>query len=166
MPLRRLIHAQRASVRRISDNDSSGWPTTTASNTKTAIKDVLKVMARKAAGRQSNLQDVAVLAGWNTPTASDSKGGYVGGRIRNGKLSTDRLDVTSQLASWPENKELQDLLQTLTIPYGPCRLTHSGEILTGSSARMESGGQLNPHHSRWLMGLPVEWANCAPMATR
>lgn len=26
---------------------------------------------------------------------------YQGGRIRNGKLSTDRLDVAAQLAGWP-----------------------------------------------------------------
>lgn len=36
-------------------------------------------------------------------TATDHKGGYLGGRERNGKLSTDRLDVTAQLAAsgWP-----------------------------------------------------------------
>lgn len=187
MPSQRLIHAQRASVRRISDNGFIGWPTTTASNTKTAIKDVKKIMDRKAAGRQSNLQDVAVLAGWNTPTASDSKGGYIGGRIRNGKLSTDRLDVTSQLAGWPttmtsndrtaslqvaletyraNGTKMQKRLQDIAALCGPCRLTSSGEMLTGSSARMESGGQLNPNHSRWLMGLPIEWENCAPTGTR
>ena len=67
--------------------------------------------------------------------------------MRNGKLSTDRLDVTAQIA-------------------GPARLTANGEMLTGSIAAMESGGQLNPAHSRWLMGLPPEWDACAPTATQ
>jgi hypothetical protein len=76
---------------------------------------------------------------------TDHKGGYEGGRMRDGKLSTDRLDVVAQIA-------------------GPARLTATGEMLTGSSAGMESGGQLNPEHSRWLMGLPSAWDDCAVTA--
>ena len=76
-----------------------------------------------------------------------SQGWLRGGRMRDGKLSTDRLDVTAQIA-------------------GPARLTATGEMLTGSTAAMESGGQLNPAHSRWLMGLPPAWDACAPTATR
>lgn len=36
---------------------------------------------------------------WPTASARDYKGGYPGGRIRNGKLSVDTLDVAAQLAS-------------------------------------------------------------------
>ncbi|MDU7219231.1 MAG: DNA cytosine methyltransferase [Citrobacter freundii] len=75
-----------------------------------------------------------------------SQRGVSGGRMRNGKLSTDTLDVVAQIA-------------------GPARLTVSGDLLTGCSARMKSGGQLNPNLSRWLMGLPPEWDAFAPTET-
>jgi hypothetical protein len=120
----------------------SGWPTPTVHDTKGTDYNRYSE-AGKGEGRSGALQDQAQLAGWPTPATTDHKGGYQGGRIRDGKLSTDRLDVTAQLA-------------------GPARLTATGELLTGSSAGMESGGQLRPAHSRWLMGLPKAWDECAP----
>lgn len=133
-----------------------------------------------------NLQTAALLAGWPTPTATDGKGGYQGGRIRNGKLSTDRLDVAAQLAGWPtpttsndrspcpqeamrthrdNGTKIQKRLQDVAALCGPARLTASGEMLIGSTARMDGGGQLDPDHSRWLMGFPPEWEECAPTET-
>jgi hypothetical protein len=39
---------------------------------------------------------------WPTPTSRDAKGGYIGGRTRNGKVSWDTLDVAVQ---WTDNQD-------------------------------------------------------------
>jgi len=178
MPSGRLRFRLRASVRRTSASVLTGWPTPTANAGKGA----------GTGGRQGgmNIQTAAQLAGWATPTASDGKGGYQGGRIRNGKLSTDRLDVAAQIAGWPapttsndrspcpgealstyrpNGTKIQKRLQDVAAIAGPARLMVSGEMLTGSIAGMESGGRLNPALSLWLMGLPAEWEDFAPQAT-
>jgi hypothetical protein len=38
-----------------------------------------------------------------------------------------------------------------------------GQTLNGSLAETASRGQLNPAHSRWLMGYPKEWDKVSPM---
>jgi DNA (cytosine-5)-methyltransferase 1 len=78
------------------------------------------------------------LAGWNTPRAT---GGSNGGPNQTGGA----LPADAALA-------------------GPARLTASGELLTGSAARMEGGGQLHPAHSLWLQGYPDAWLSCGVRA--
>lgn len=118
----------------------SGWTTPSASDSRRGGRGITEGMSG------SSLAQQVKMAGWPTPTASDHKGGYPGRRIRNGKISTDRLDVVAQIA-------------------GPVRLTASGKMLTGSNAQMENGGQLNPALSLWLMGLPPEWDEFEPTET-
>lgn len=187
-PVGRLIPALRASVLRTSVNDSasapspkSGWPTPKTSDTHGPMEN-------RSIGHRSNLNDrdwkdsagmattginpdgsersridqlprQAVLAGWPTPMAgTPAQKGY--NEAGNTDSSRKTQDVVSwHLAHWPTPT-------TGNFRSGPARLTASGQMQIGSSAEMESGGQLNPAHSRWLMALPRAWDDCAPMVTR
>jgi hypothetical protein len=96
------------------------------------------------------LSQMAAISGWPTPTAADQKW-----RTSSGEASDRRIASGKQMT-----------LEAMVHQVGPVRITASGEILTGSGAGMESGGVLNPGHSRWLMGYPPEWCDCAVTATQ
>lgn len=142
MPSGRLRFRLRASARRTSETELIGWPTPIASNGRGAGNF----------NRQGgvNLQTAALLAGWPTPTTSN-----------------DRSPCPQEaMRTYRDNgTKIQKRLQDVAALCGPARLTVSGEMLTGSAAGMESGGQLSPDHSRWLMGFPPEWEDCAPTET-
>jgi len=174
-PAGRSISALRASARPISDNGSGGarkgWATPRAEDAESAgmrhgrgVADTLTAQATHLAGwtttrdwkdtgrdRLDQLPRQANLTGWGTPNAS-APGGTPEQALERKKGLPCGASVTT----------LDHQVQLV----GPARLTASGEMLTGSSAGMESGGQLNPAHSRWLMGLPAAWDDCAPTATR
>ena len=132
--------------------------------------------------RSGGLNTQAAMAGWATPTVHDTKGTDYNRYTENGKGEnrSGALQDQAQLSGWPtplaadsrgragaaahKDSELPNAVCKL-IHDQPARRTVSGEMLTGSIAAMESGGQLNPAHSRWLMGLPPAWDACAPTAT-
>ncbi len=130
----------RASVRRTSETASTGWRTP---NTVDA-----KLGNRNGPG-QVQLCHQALLAGRPTTRSSD------------GEKNVRTLE--GSLQEIERKGGPQDLAQAAAI-CGPARRTVTGEMLTGSCAAMESGGQLNPAHPRWLMGLPPEWDACAVTA--
>lgn len=99
---------------------------------------------------QQRLQDVAAIAAWPTPMANDHRGSGPTVIRQDGKDRTyDRLDYASEQG-----------IKTAT------RIQATGQVLTGLDAGMEDSGQLNPAHSRWLMGFPPEWDVCAVTVTR
>ena len=129
-----------------------GWPTTRSSdgekNTRT-LDGSLREVERK--GSPQDVCQAAQLAGWPTPTVGNSQG-------------SQSFDGLSPTGKTPDGRKVAvSLNHVASFANGPARLTATGELLTGSCAGMESGGQLSPHMSRWLMGYPEVWCEAATL---
>lgn len=144
-PSGRSISALRASALRTSDSGFGSWPTPAAFDT-SAVNNPEQLRARRESlaekygtnGFGLNLSQAAtMLAGWPTAGAKDG----------------DKSVRTLQGAEAERKGWTNDL----------CTAAF-GTLPIGSRVEMEKPGQLNPAFSRWLMGYPAEWDDCAATA--
>lgn len=145
-----------ASVRRTSGTDFGSWPTPTAAENagdlekKASRRAKMKEKWRGASGNGfgHSMAELAQLSGWPTPNVADDnnsrwKDAPAASRARLEKSSYSNLAITAQALS-PD----------------------SGRMPAGFHVQTEKPGQLDPDHSRWVMGYETEHLNCAPTETR
>ena len=182
-PSRQSVSLLRASGLRISGSDSGSWPTPNCN-----VNDQPD-NSRRGLG---TLLGVSKLSSWPTTTTRDHKDGSQCDNVPLNALlgrvawlaepwSTPRANKWGfpdahgsregplPLGSWV-SPTAQDHSRGGKPPRPqdtgiPLSQQVSGMPATGSPAATASGGQLNPAHSRWLMGYPTAWDDCAPTVT-
>lgn len=155
-----------------------GWPTAAARDWKSgaASEKTLESNARP-------LSEIVILAAWSTATVNDSRAGCNATANRNPEAKHQHPGFTlvdlAKLTGWrtPTALSFKDSHQpgknryidesekaVLSVDSGPERIGFS--LGPNGWEIRPASGQLNPALSRWLMGLPPEWCDCADTAMR
>ena len=161
----------RASARRISDKDFTGWPTCATRDEKNAGLPE-SATAREDAGHAQPLTEIAQrarmpLSGWDrTPQASDGDGGVV--EIRPGTTGKYKLRDYAHLAGWATASATTRDSKGTDAPNrtGAPSLCEIARGVITELFRVPTGRRavLAPEFSLWLMGFPEAWVTAAPGA--
>ena len=175
------------------ESESSSWPTATVFDTTGGSypTEMVDGVYRSKHSQDPNspwygakLRDVVETheKNWPTATMRDHKGGYVGGRIRNGKVSMDTLDVAVQAhtkgglldqaksSTSGKSRELQWPTPRANKVQPKITEENRAQLATRKKANLEEEiaghcgkavGQLNPDWVEHLMGLPAGWTDFA-----
>jgi hypothetical protein len=183
-PLGRSISALRASGQRTSASACTGLPTPVANDDNKSLEAYLAMKTRMGerdgtgANRTAitSLQVTALLASVPTPNTPSGGPNFKSTETHTGGMDLEGCVTLASVATptsrdWKSNSSSDEFQQKQwDHPRGKplsaeATLAVSGVLPTGGSVETANTGQLNPAYSRWLMGYPSEWDDCAVTAT-